>query len=48
VIVSAIQVVEGHDRSAVVRSWSGSTAETVANAVKSLTASLTSGTGRLG
>jgi hypothetical protein len=48
VIVSAIQVVEGHDKSAVVRSWSGSTAETVGNAVKSLRASLDSGTGRFG
>ena len=36
VIVSAIQVREGADSTAVARSWPGSTAATVANAVKSL------------
>ncbi len=38
VIVSAIQVVEGADKTTVAKSWSSSTAVTVANAVKSLTA----------
>ncbi len=38
VVVSAIQVVEGVDKTTVAKSWSGSTAVTVANAVKSLTA----------
>jgi hypothetical protein len=37
VIVSAIQVMEGTDKTTVAKSWSGSTAVTVANAVKSLT-----------
>jgi hypothetical protein len=37
VIVSAIQVVEGTDKETVAGSWSGSTALTVAKAVKSLT-----------
>ncbi len=37
VIVSAIQVMEGTDKATVAESWSGSTALTVAKAVKSLT-----------
>ena len=37
VIVSAIQVSEGTDKDTVARSWTGSTAVTVAKAVKSLT-----------
>ena len=36
VIVSTIQVAEGADRAAVAGSWPGSTAATVANAIKSL------------
>jgi hypothetical protein len=53
VIVSAIQVIEGHDKASVARSWSGSTAATVANAVKSLSAARSApgdraGVGRLG
>lgn len=36
VIVSTIQVVEGADKASVAGSWSGSTAATVANAIKSL------------
>ncbi|MBV9704166.1 MAG: hypothetical protein JO163_15660 [Methylobacteriaceae bacterium] len=36
VIVSAIQVAEGADRDAVAHSWSGSTAVTVANAIRTL------------
>lgn len=37
VIVSAIEVFEGKDKDSVVKSWSGSTAVTVANAIKGMT-----------
>ena len=48
VIVSAIQVMEGSDKTTVAKSWSGSTAVTVANAVKSLTPKSGGGAGAAG
>ena len=48
VIVSAIQVVEGADKTTVAKSWPGATAQTVANAVKSLTAKSGSGSAKPG
>lgn len=46
VIVSAIQVIEGTDKASVAGSWSGSTAVTVAKAVKSLVSKPGGGAGK--
>ena len=46
VIVSAIQVIEGTDKASVAGSWSGSTAVTVAKAVKSLVRKSGGGAGK--
>jgi hypothetical protein len=45
VIVSTMQVIEGHDPKAVIDSWSGDTSVVVASAIHSLTKSSSAGTG---